>query len=118
MTVGGVKASKSMSLSVRLLRSGRTIDTSLRDDHELEERPSETGRLFVGQAPALPPTWFEFVGGFAAGRLPRLVNQSCAAVLFLEILPDEKGALKRIVALTFGTGHHALDPVHSSGASA
>jgi uncharacterized protein (TIGR04141 family) len=99
-----------MSLSVRLLRGGRTINDSLRDDHELEERPSEVGRLFVGQAPALPPTWFVFVSGFATGALPRLVNQSCAAVLFLEISPDDKRSAKRIVALTFGTGHHSLDP--------
>ena len=99
-----------MSLSVRLLRGGRTIDDSLRDDHELEERPSEVGRLFVGQAPALPPTWFEFVGSFATGALPRLVNQSCAAVLFLEVTPDDKRSASRIMALTFGTGHHSLDP--------
>ncbi|UPK01440.1 DUF6119 family protein [Bradyrhizobium sp. 170] len=99
-----------MSLSVRLLRSGRTIDDALRDDHELEERPSEVGRLFVGQAPALPPTWFDFVSGFATGGLGRLVNQSCAAVLFLEVVPDDKRFAKRIMALTFGTGHHSLDP--------
>lgn len=110
MASGAVKASKSMSLSVRLLRSGRTIDDALRDDHELEERPSEVGRLFVGQAPALPPTWFDFVSGFATGGLGRLVNQSCAAVLFLEVVPDDKRFAKRIMALTFGTGHHSLDP--------
>jgi uncharacterized protein (TIGR04141 family) len=99
-----LKANKSMSLSVRLLRIGRTIDDSLRDNHELEERPSEAGRLFVGQAPALPPTWFDFVSG------SRLVNQSCAAVLFLEVVPDEKRSATRVMALTFGTGHHSLDP--------
>ena len=65
------KPNKSITLSVRLLRDGRTVDDSLRDDHGLEERPCEVGRLFVGQAPALPPTWFDFVGGFAAGTLPR-----------------------------------------------
>ena len=99
-----------MSLSVRLLRIGRTIDDLLRDDHELEERPSEAGRLFVGQAPALPPTWFDFVSGFATGGLGRLVNQSCAAVLFLEVVSDDKRSATRIMALTFGTGHHSLDP--------
>jgi uncharacterized protein (TIGR04141 family) len=110
MADSGAKANKSMSLSVRLLRDGRTIDDSLRVDHELEERPSEVGRLFVGQAPALPPTWFAFVGGFAAGPLPPLVNRSCAAILFLEVKPDDKRSASRIVALTFGTGHHSLDP--------
>jgi hypothetical protein len=110
MASGGLKDNKSMSLSVRLLRIGRTIDESLRDDHELEERPSEAGRLFVGQAPALPPTWFDFVSGFATGGLGRLVNQSCAAVLFLEVVSDDKRSAKRIMALSFGTGHHSLDP--------
>jgi hypothetical protein len=31
-------------------------------------------------------------------------------VLFLEVAPDDKRSAKRIVALTFGTGHHSLDP--------
>jgi uncharacterized protein (TIGR04141 family) len=101
---------KSMSLSIRLLRVGRTIDESLREDHELDEHPSEAGRLFVGQAPALPPTWFDFVDSFATSTLPRLANQSCAAVLFLEVKPDDKRSARRIFALTFGTGHHSLDP--------
>ncbi|QHO78956.1 hypothetical protein ACH79_20450 [Bradyrhizobium sp. CCBAU 051011] len=86
------------------------LDGGRGDDHELEERPSESGRLFVGQAPALPPAWFDFVSGFATGGLGRLVNQSCAAVLFLEVVPDDKRLATRIMALTFGTGHHSLDP--------
>lgn len=52
----------------------------------------------------------DFVSGFAAGGLGRLVNQSCAAVLFLEVVPDDKQSATRIMALTFGTGHHSLDP--------
>lgn len=110
MAEGGEKPNKSVSLSVRLLRSGRTIENSLRDGHELEEQPSEAGRLFVGQAPAVPPTWFDFVSGFATAGLRRLVNQSCAAVLFLEVPPEDKRLAKRVMALTFGTGHHSLDP--------
>jgi uncharacterized protein (TIGR04141 family) len=110
MANGEAKENKSMSLSVRLLRNGRTIDDSFRDDNELEERPSEAGRLFVGQAPALQPTWFDFVSGFATGALPPLRNQSCAAVLYLEVVPADKRLAKRIMALTFGTGHHSLDP--------
>jgi len=59
----------------------------------------------------LPPTWFDFVSGFATGGLGRrLVNQSCAAVLFLKVVPDDKRSATRIMALTFGTGHHSLDP--------
>jgi uncharacterized protein (TIGR04141 family) len=98
---------KSMSLSLRLLREGLTVEQALRDDHELEEQPAEPGRLFVGQAPALPPTWFGFIDEFATSSLPRLVNQSCAAILFLEVLDGQK---RRTFALSFGTGHHSLDP--------
>jgi uncharacterized protein (TIGR04141 family) len=98
---------KSMSLSLRLLREGLTVEQALRDDHELEEQPAEPGRLFVGQAPALPPTWFGFIDEFATGSLPRLANQSCAAVLFLEVVD---GRRRRTFALSFGTGHHSLEP--------
>ena len=97
---------KSMSLSLRLLREGLTVDQALRGDHELEEQASDRGRLFVGQAPALPPTWLGFIDDFATGSLPRLVNQSCAAVLFLEIADRQT---KRTFALSFGTGHHSLE---------
>ena len=98
-----------MSLSVRLLREGRTIDDALRKDHDLQEHPSNSGRLFVGQSLALPPTWFGFVDAFAKGTLPKLVNQRCATVLFLDVAVDRKSA-KRVVALSFGTGHLFLDP--------
>ncbi|MEY9538067.1 uncharacterized protein (TIGR04141 family) [Bradyrhizobium diazoefficiens] len=98
---------KSMSLSLRLLREGLTVEQALRDDHELEEQSAEPGRLFVGQAPALPPTWFGFIDEFATGPLPRLVNQSCAAVLFIEVVDGRK---RRTFALSFGTGHHSLEP--------
>jgi uncharacterized protein (TIGR04141 family) len=101
---------KSITLSVRLLRKGRTEDSALRDDHELDESPSELGRLFLGQSEALPPTWYNFVGGFARDPLPRLVNQSCAAVLFVKTKTDHRSDDTRILALTFGTAHHALDP--------
>ena|SRR6267378_2995762 len=98
---------KSMSLSLRLLREGLTVEQALRDDHELGQQSAEPERLFVGQAPALPPTWFNFIDEFATGPLPRLVNQSCAAVLFLEVMEGRK---KRSFALSFGTGHHSLEP--------
>jgi len=85
-----------MSLSLRLRREGLTVEQALRDDHELEEQPAEPGRLFVGQAPALPPTWFGFIDEFATGSLPRLVNQSCAAILFLEVVDGRKEAHLRL----------------------
>jgi len=100
---------KSISLSIRLLREGRTIGDALREDHELEESPSNSGRLYLGQSPALPPTWFEFIQAFGKEKLPKLVNQSCAAVLFLEV-PADKRVPEKIVALSFGTGHLFLNP--------
>lgn len=103
-------AARPMSLSVRLLREGRAIENALRDDHALEEARAESGRLFIGQALAAPPTWAPFIGQFASGALPKLANQSCAAVLFLDVTTDGQPPTKRTVALTFGTGHHALDP--------
>jgi len=105
-----VAETRSITLSLRLLRDGRTIDNALRADHELEEQEAEIGRLFVGQSPAVPPTWFGFVGEFAKENLGRLVNQSCGAVLFLEVPPVGKSARKRTIALAFGAGHHSLEP--------
>ena len=99
-----------MSLSLRLLRQEWTVERALREDHELQEQRSEAGRLFVGQSLALPPRWLDFVGEFASTALPRLVNQHCGAVLFLEVTPAGKNARKRIMALAFGVGHHSLDP--------
>lgn len=108
--MAGADGTKSMSLSVRLLRPGQAVDEALRADHELEERASDAGRLFVGQSPAVPPTWLDFIGAFAKDGLPKLANQSCSAVLFLEVEADDKAVAKRTVALSFGTGHHSLDP--------
>ncbi|MGD9925567.1 MAG: DUF6119 family protein, partial [Pseudorhodoplanes sp.] len=97
-------------LALRLLRQGWAIGDALRDDHELDEIPSDTGRLFVGQAPATPPTWSSFIGQFSKSPKLKLWNQSCGAILFLNIATEQKPPIKRVVALTFGTGHHALDP--------
>ena len=107
--MSGAETTKSMTLSVRLLRQHRAVENALRDDHELDEVEAEVGRLFVGQAPSTPPTWAPFIGQFARVAVPRLRNQSCGAVLFLEIESDGPKPTKRIMALTFGTGHHALD---------
>ena len=103
-------AIKSMSLSLRLLRQGRSIQDALRDEHELTEAAAEVGRLFIGQAPAVRPTWTSFISQFATGALPSLVNQSCAALLFLDIPAAAKPPIKRTIALSFGTGHHSLNP--------
>ncbi|MBV7519025.1 DUF6119 family protein [Ensifer sp. ENS12] len=101
---------KAMSLSLRLLRSGKTIEDSLRAGHGLTEVPAEGGRLWVEQTNATPPAWFPFVGSFAAQPLAQLENKSCGAVLFLEIVADTKPPVTRTMALAFGGAWHALDP--------
>lgn len=100
---------KTMNLSIRLLKDGETPLGSLRANSSLKRVASESGILFVDQSPAKPPNWYGFVEEFAVGALSPLQNQSCAAVLFLEVI-SAKYPLPRYVALTFGTGHHALNP--------
>ena len=97
------------SVSVRLIRADKTIDTAMRSENKFREVPSESGRLFVGQSPSNPPPWANFVKE-AAGTTAEveLQNKSCGAVLFLTA--KRKGVLDRIFAFTFGTGHLALDP--------
>lgn len=107
--MAAVEPSKAISLSVRLLREGRCVAESLHQDHELNETASELGRLFVGQAPAVPPTWLGFIDEFATGPLPRLINQSCAAVIFLDVTLDGNSPVTRTMALSFGTAHHSLN---------
>ena len=101
---------KMMSLSIRLLRDGWTVEGSLRPDHELREIDARTGRIFIGQAPATPPGWLGFVNDFANVPDLRLANQSCGSVLFLQVPDPAKTKRSKTVALAFGTGHHSLDP--------
>lgn len=107
---GALPTLKSMSLSLRLLKQGRAVEDAFRDESEMDEIDAEIGRLFTGQGPAVPPSWNSFIGQFARGGEPRLRNQSCGAVIFLEVEDDRAPKLKRTMALSFGTGHHALDP--------
>jgi uncharacterized protein (TIGR04141 family) len=97
------------SVSVRLVRADKTVDTAMRSENKFHEVPSETGRLFVGQSPSNPPAWASFVRE-AAGTTAdvELQNKSCGAVLFLSA--GRAGKPDRIFAFTFGTGHLALDP--------
>ncbi|MAF63357.1 MAG: hypothetical protein CL680_18100 [Blastomonas sp.] len=97
------------SVSVRLIRADKAIDTAMRLENKFREVPSASGRLFVGQSPSNPPPWASFVKE-AAGTTAEveLQNKSCGAVLFLTA--KSKGVPGRIFAFTFGTGHLALDP--------
>lgn len=100
---------KSMTLTMRLLREGRTVESAFRDESEVREIDARDGRLYVGQAPATPPTWLGFIEGFASAGTARLTNQSCGSVLLLKIKDPTKPKTLRTMALTFGTGHHSLN---------
>lgn len=100
---------KSMSLSIRLLKTGKTHIEALREGHSLKSVPSESGALFIDQSPARTPAWYRFIGEFASGEFLTLKNQSCAAVLFLRVHSDVDSTSHRTMVLTFGTGHHSLD---------
>lgn len=102
-------APSTMTLSVRLLRADRNVEQAIRDKSEVQEVAANSGRLFTAQSPGTTPSWLTVVSQFSEGEL-KLENKSSAAILFLEVTPDGEGAKPRTFALTFGGGHHALDP--------
>ena len=95
-----------VSLALRLLRKEATAETALKEDHNLEEVDSTTGRLFIGQGPATPPDWTKFISHYSAAGTVSLRTQSCSAVMLIEA---GKAKGKRLFALCFGQGHHALN---------
>ena len=99
---------KSVTVSLRLLSAGKTNAQALRDDHGLDQLPTQTGELYVGQALEHPPGWLAVINHYAQ-QPQRLMSQSCAAVLFLSVTPADNGP-DRTFAICFGTGHHALEP--------
>ncbi|AGS25268.1 hypothetical protein REMIM1_PE00178 (plasmid) [Rhizobium etli bv. mimosae str. Mim1] len=102
----------SLTLSIRLLKEGRTANDALRKKHGLKKVSSSGGILYTGQSDEVKPTWLDFVSGFSKIAL-NLVNRSCSAVLFLDVEPEIKSkdkTKKRVMVLTFGSGHHALEP--------
>lgn len=99
---------KSIGLSLRLLKPNMLANNALRKSSNLKQLPSSLGLLYVEQGFPTPPTWLGFLEGLTSTTIGGLVNQSCSAVLFLEIpAPSKK---PRWMALTFGGGHHSLDP--------
>lgn len=108
--LGQKNAAITTTLSLRLLRPDKTVKQAIRDTSAVTEVASDSGRLFTAQAPGTPPTWLRVVNQFAKQGDLKLENKSCAAVLFLDIQPDDKRLRIRTFALTFGSGHHALDP--------
>lgn len=105
-TNGQISESSIASISVRLLRTGATRANALRADHDLAEVASEFGTVFLGQTNQRPPPWADFIDAIAPGSKARLSLQSCSAVLLLEA--GASGG-KRLFAICFGQGHHALD---------
>ncbi|WP_181169550.1 DUF6119 family protein [Mesorhizobium sp. B2-4-4] len=105
-----VGAPSTMTLSVRLLRADRSVEQAIRNKSEVDEVVTSSGRLFTAQSPGTAPSWLGIVNEFTAEGSLKLENKSCAAILFLEVTPDDKGAKPRTFALAFGGGHHALNP--------
>lgn len=94
----------SVALSLRLLKVS-TATEALKAEHGLHPMDSAVGDLWVGQSPANPPGWVDFLGQLAPAARAELRTQSCAAILFLETAKPAK----RLFALCFGQGHHSLD---------
>lgn len=95
---------KTVGLSLRLMKVTTSAE-ALKGDHGLRLMDSAVGELWVGQSPANPPGWVDFLGEVAPDARAELRTQSCAAILFVE---TSKPA-KRLFALCFGQGHHSLD---------
>lgn len=99
------------TLNVRLLRNTRTIEQAFTKsfapdgDRALEERvwvPVEDARLFVGQIYSNPPPWRTFLETGATDLPDGMFSGGAGAIIFI---PVET----RIMALSFGHGHIALD---------
>jgi uncharacterized protein (TIGR04141 family) len=89
---------------LRLLKVA-TSSEALKTDHGLHPMSSSVGELWVGQSPANPPGWVDFLGQLAPAARAELRTQSCAAILFVETAKPAK----RLFALCFGQGHHSLN---------
>ncbi|API61057.1 hypothetical protein BSL82_09160 [Tardibacter chloracetimidivorans] len=83
-----------------------TVDTALKADHDLEPLESSQGTLLIGQSVANPPTWTNVLAHYSPEVRARLRTQSCSAVLLVEV---GSGKGKRLFALCFGQGHHAIE---------
>jgi uncharacterized protein (TIGR04141 family) len=94
----------SVALSLRLLKVATSTE-ALKANHDLRRMDSALGELWVGQSPANPPGWVDFLGQLAPEVRTELRTQSCAAILFVQTAKPAK----RLFAICFGQGHHSLD---------
>ena len=92
-----------VEISLRLMR-GSTAEEALKDDHDFTPMPSSIGQLYFNQSGAHPPGWVNFLEEIAPAARDEFRTQSCSAVLFVET----KHPAKRLFAICFGQGHHAL----------
>ncbi|WP_158641438.1 DUF6119 family protein [Amycolatopsis eburnea] len=103
-----------MQITLNLLRSGIELSRALLREatrfREIDVHPPNVEgvnwRLFVRSKPAKPAAWTQSVASIVVdpSGLSRLRTQSSAGVLLV-------GLQDRVFAVTFGTGHHALEPV-------
>lgn len=101
---------RSVTVSIRLLRSGIAVEDAIRDGAPLTEQAATGGRLFTGQSRGEPPDWVSFVGDYATDGDLKLESKSCGAVLFLDVAPDDPPITTRTFAVAFGSAHHSLIP--------
>lgn len=100
-----------ITLTMRLLRKGKAIETAFREKHRpgeenaLEERPwpdVPEARLMVGQVYSNPPPWRGFIAQGSAD-LPDIFSSGAAAIVFIPVRD-------RWMAVCFGHAHIPLDP--------
>lgn len=98
-----------LTLSIRLLRKKWNITNSLRKESQLERVEANEGQIYIAQTPESAPKWLNIINEFSAAGDIQLENKSCSAIIFIEVQPDDRRQTSRTFALTFGTGHHALE---------
>ncbi|GKS89297.1 DUF6119 family protein [Acidovorax sp. SUPP2539] len=103
-----VKA-KSIGISLRLIKPFFNTASALRHGHALRKIDIANGELYVEQNPPNQPSWFVFLEDFAGVKLDSLSSQSCGALLFVEVFLGPP-FLPRLMAISFGGGHHSLEP--------
>lgn len=100
---------KTMTLTLRLLRKGKSIEDAFSKTSSMSEQPSaegENARIFVGQVYSNPPKWKEVVSRKSSVEIPALFSGGAAAVIFYSV-----GSAEDLwtMAICFGHAHIPLD---------
>ncbi|MCA8107481.1 TIGR04141 family sporadically distributed protein [Burkholderia semiarida] len=101
---------KTNTLSIRLLNADCSAKDGLRAGHTMTEHESKEGYLYTAQSESAPPSWISIVREFSGDDLAYLKNSHCSAVLFLDVAPSDRRKRTRTFVITFGSGHHFLNP--------